>query len=79
MLNFSPGLYLSGIAGTETFFSIDINKYKNIITGVVKIKNDKNEIIYTLTPRTPDWASRRLATIHMIFNNDDAKRIAEIE
>ncbi|HOJ98072.1 MAG TPA: hypothetical protein PLW34_00740 [Termitinemataceae bacterium] len=79
VLNFSPGLCLSGIAGTETSFSIDINKYKNIITGVVKITNDKNEIRYMLTPRTPDWASRRLATIHMIFNNDDAKRIAEIE
>ncbi|WP_304225290.1 hypothetical protein [Gracilinema caldarium] len=79
VMNFSPGLYLSSVAGTETTFSIDINKHKNIITGVVKITNNKSEIIYTLTPKTPDWASRRLATIHIIFNNNDAQRISIID
>ena len=79
VLNFLSGLYLSGIAETDTDISIDINDHKSIITGVVEITGNKNEIIYTLIPQTPDWASKRVATIHMIINNDDAKRISIID
>lgn len=79
VFNFLSGLCLSGIAETGTGISIDINDHKNIISGVIKITNNEDEIIYTLIPQTPDWASKRVATIHIVFNNNDAQRISIID
>jgi|SRR5574344_2828727 hypothetical protein len=79
VLNFLSGLCLSGIAETGTGISIDINDHKNIISGVVKITNNEDEIIYTLIPQIPNWASKRVVTIHIVSNNNDAQRISIID